>query len=136
VKIMVRTTIFAILLLGMAPAAFAATSQQGGAAQTFTFPTRYYDTARPGDIDGRLNITVYPSGIVNGFYLSSDSGRPVDVVGGVNGKTIWLNIGGADRVNPLHLTGTFENGVLNATVSKLGPGTHIFQSTDAKRVTS
>src|ERR1700727_1272697 len=82
VKIMVRTTIFAILLLGMAPAAFAATSQQGGAAQTFTFPTRYYDTARPGDIDGRLNITVYPSGIVNGFYLSTDTGRPVDVVGG------------------------------------------------------
>jgi hypothetical protein len=136
VKIMVRTTILAILLLGMAPAAFAATSQQGGAAQSFTFPTRYYDTARPGDIDGRLIITVYPSGIVNGFYLSSDVGRPVDVVGGVNGKAIWLNIGGADRSNPLHLTGTFENGVLNATVSKIGPGTHIFQSTDATRVAS
>jgi len=128
-----RTTVLPVILLATAlPLAASAATTSQAPPQTFNLATRYYDTSRAGEIDGTMKITVYASGIVNGSYQLADGGRSNDVTGGMQGKNIWLDIGGIRH--SLHLTGTFQDGVLQAVSSEEGPGVHVFQSTNADRV--
>ena len=111
--------------------ATAATSNTSQAPVRFAMQTQFLDTYRPGAVEGRLNLTVYPNGIVNGFYVP-DGGRVEDVVGGVDGQNIWLDLGGTMR--SLHLNGTLKNGVLRATAAIPGPDTYVFESTTSVRL--
>jgi tRNA A37 threonylcarbamoyladenosine synthetase subunit TsaC/SUA5/YrdC len=110
-----------------APAAVSSTSQ---APAVFHMQTRLYDTYHPFEIDGQMNLNVYPSGIVNGFYIPADTGGVREVTGGVMGQSVWLDIGG---VHSLHLTGTLKDGVLRTTAFIPGPDTWVFESTKVAR---
>jgi len=107
----------------------------GGVQQPvhYTMQTSLRDLQHPGDYPGSLSLVVYPSGIVNGFYLPQD-GQPHDVVGGLDGHNIWLDIGTIEMmdfgvINSLHLTGTLKDGVLDTTAAVPGPDTVVFDST-------
>ena len=95
--------------------------------QHYQFQTRMSDRLHAGEYDGQLTLTVYPNGIVQGSYRPSEGGIRT-VTGGLDGKNIWLDIG-MDR--PLHLTGTFTNGVLVTVAQIPGPDTYTFESVDS-----
>jgi hypothetical protein len=88
-------------------------SQAASAARHYQLTTRILEQ-RPavGEYDGTMQLTVTPDGIVSGFYRPSD-GRFVAVTGGVSDTTFWLDIGSMSS-NPLHFTGTFKDGRINA----------------------
>ena len=128
----IRTAAAAAALLGALalPLAAQAASTTTAPAQHYQLQTRRFDRLHAGEYDGQLALTVYPNGIVQGTYRPSD-GSFDTVTGGLNGKTIWLDIGMA---HPLHLTGTFTNGVLATTVNIPGPDSYTFESVEtAKR---
>jgi hypothetical protein len=53
----------------------------------------------PGEFDGRLKLTVSPDGIVSGYYIPTDEGSIVPVVGGVQNGKYWMDIGGDTRLH-------------------------------------
>ena len=57
----------------------------------------------------RFEVSISPEGIVQGYYRSDDTGRMQMVVGGVTGRDIWLDIGGA---HDIHIEGTYLNGTI------------------------
>lgn len=76
----------------------------GTPAMSATAPTTAYDTAltavygSPSPYTGTLKLTVTESGIVRGYYFSSDGTQMfVPVTGGKSGNSIWFDIGN-DRV--------------------------------------
>jgi hypothetical protein len=87
------------------------------------------DDHHAGEYDGRLALTIYPNGIVQGNYFPSDGGVR-NVTGGLTGTSIWLDIG---WLGQLHLTGTFKNGVLETVAAIPGPDTYTFESTSVKQ---
>ncbi|GEM_PF-3346400 len=89
--------------------------------QHFDFPTRTVDRYHPGEYDGRLTLTIYANGIVQGTYRN-DEGRVQAVSGGVDGKSIWFDIGN------LHLNGTFAGGALDVIAAIPGPNVFELQS--------
>jgi hypothetical protein len=106
----------------------------------YTMQTSLRDLQHPGEYPGNLSLMVYPSGIVNGFYVPQD-GQPHDVVGGLDGHNIWLDIGTIEMMdfgvlNSLHLTGTLKEGVLNTTAAVPGPDTVVFESTNSVHTNS
>ena len=109
------------------PLASQAATTTTAAPQHYQFQTRMSDRLHAGEYDGQLALTVYPSGIVQGTYRPAE-GDIRAVTGGVDGKNIWLDIG-MDR--PLHLTGTFTNGVLLTVAQIPGPDTYTFESVDS-----
>jgi hypothetical protein len=107
-----------------APAATEAPGANTAPAQ-YTLPTRLVDRYGVGEYDGTLSLTVYPSGIVQGYYRPDDGGYRT-VTGGVDGKTIWLDIGSGFR--PLHVSGTFQNGKLRTVAALPGADIYTFES--------
>jgi hypothetical protein len=118
----------AALALGLAPLAASATTtvSNSGLAPDVTSPaslaangpiTIKYNTefdseqfdGRAGEYDGVLDVTFYPSGIIQGNYREIDSfPAPVPITGGFDAKsgTVWLDLrplGGA------HVEGHFTN---------------------------
>jgi hypothetical protein len=59
-----------------------------------------------GQIEGTMHLRIASDGKIQGDYRPG-GGRLYDVIGGLTGEQIWLNIGYA-RV--IHLTGTYQNG--------------------------
>jgi hypothetical protein len=108
-------------------------------AATTTAQPRHYDLRtsltdryHAGQYEGRLALTIYPNGIVQGTYLPSDGGVR-DVSGGLTGTNIWLEIGTVGGMRQLRLTGTFKNGVLDTVAAIPGPDTYTFESTGVKQ---
>ena len=62
-----------------------------------------------GEISGTMHVSISPEGIVQGYYRSDATGRMQMVVGGVTGRDIWLDIGGA---HDIHIEGTYLNGTI------------------------
>jgi hypothetical protein len=65
-----------------------------------------------GEYDGTMQLNISADGIVQGFYRP-DNGRFVAVTGGISDSTFWLDIGSMNN-NPLHFTGTFKDGHIDA----------------------
>jgi len=59
-----------------------------------------------GQIEGTMHLRIAADGKIQGDYRPG-GGRLFDVVGGLTGEKIWLNIG---YTRVIHLTGTYENG--------------------------
>jgi hypothetical protein len=83
-----------------------------------TEPTSY-DTAltavygSPSPYTGTLKLTVSESGIVRGYYFSSDGAAMfVPVTGGRNGNSIWFDIGDGRMY---HVDGRVQNGTIVGT---------------------
>lgn len=124
----IRSAAAAAALLGalaipaIAPAATTATAQ----TQSYTIPTKLTDRYHAGEYDGLLRLRISPDGIVQGTYQPSDGGI-LSVTGGLGAKnTIWLDVGNGIRA--LHVTGTFENGVLRTTAAIPGPDVYELDS--------
>ncbi len=94
------------------------------ATQHLVLQTRIVDVDHPsGEIDGRLNVTITPDGIVQGRYQPQDE-LPHDVVGGLTGTKIWLDLGPSQRGR---FMGTLVEGKLRATrVGRAKHGTDTF----------
>lgn len=93
--------------------------------QSYVFQTRLIESFHPGEYDGTMRVTVYPDGIVSGTFQDSDGGVR-NVTGGLNGTSIWLDIGAN---HSLHLYGTFKNGTISATANLPGPDSYTFIAT-------
>ncbi len=86
----------AILAFGTIPVAAGATSAQPQTLQLQTALTELYGSPFP--YTGTLRLTIYPNGIVHGYYMPTD-GSWQNVTGGITGNRIWLDLGplnGAD----------------------------------------
>ena len=108
------------------PLASQAASTSLSAPQTLTYQTRLVQSFHAGEYDGTMRLTVYPSGIVSGTFRN-DEGGIREVTGGVDGSSIWLDIGGA--FHALHLDGTLKDGVIKAVANIPGPDTYTFVAT-------
>lgn len=103
------TAAFAALIVAAAlPLAASAASTTVTQPQHYAFQTELTDRYHPGAYVGTLALTIYPDGIVNGTYRPDD-GSIHPVTGGVDGTSIWLDVG---SLRNLHLTGTLRSGVL------------------------
>jgi len=100
-------------LLWTLAAAFSLLSLAAAPAMSATEPTSYdtaltslYGSASP--YTGTLRLTVSESGIVRGYYFSSDgTAMYVPVTGGKNGNSIWFDIGDGSMY---HVDGRVQNG--------------------------
>lgn len=104
-------------------AAFAATTTDV-APLHYQMQSHLVERYGAGEYQGRLSLTVYPSGIVQGLYRPDDGGFRT-VTGGIDGTKIWLDIG---LTRPLHLTGTFSDGKLDMIASIPSPDTYTFKA--------
>ena len=99
---------FSITVLAAAALLFVATT---AVASADTPVATYHDTTSmistygdggAGQYAGTLDIDIYASGVVSGWYRPQD-GLPTPITGGRDGKNIWLDIGRGQR---FHITGT------------------------------
>jgi hypothetical protein len=89
-----RILTIAALLAGLSGGVARAVVERPAEPSTVDFATALapqYDGV--GEYDGRLHVTISSRGIVNGYYRPDDSGRIFDVVGGLDGQKIWLEVG-------------------------------------------
>ena len=121
------TTATALLAALALPIASQAASTTSAGPQHYVFETRETQSFHAGEYDGTLRLTIYPNGIASGSFQNADSGAPRTVSGGVSGTQIWLDIGGA--MHSVHLTGTFKDGVIDATENLPGPDVTTFHAT-------
>jgi hypothetical protein len=120
----------AALLAALAlPVTAQAATTTAAQPQHYDLQTSITDRYHAGAYEGRLTLTIYPNGIVQGTYLPSDGGAR-SVSGGLTGTNIWLDIGMMGR---LHLSGTFKDGVLETTAAIPGPDTYTFKSVSVKQ---
>jgi len=103
----------ALLAAGLPAAGSAANMTQ---PMHYSFETQLTQRYHAGGFAGSLSMTVRPDGTVTGWYTPID-GNPRNVVGGVDGTRIWLDIGG---IRNLHLVGTLRDGVLHAAENTPG----------------
>lgn len=61
---------------------------------------------------GKLQLTITPDGIINGYYRPDDNQAFIPVTGGRDGQNVWLEIGQMGR---LHVTGTLQRGRIVGT---------------------
>jgi len=116
-----KTRALATLSVLVLTAAFAplAALPASGPAMTYDLSTRQTDPMRGGEYDGRLRLQISSDGIVSGTFLNTE-GQSSDVVGGLKGTQIWLQIGPAGMVDHRYFTGTFVNGKLTGYAQARG----------------
>ena len=107
----------------IAPSPSLAVSQP---AATYALTTRIYNDEQAGELDGKLDLQVYPDGIVQGTYRDQQ-GLPTSVTGGLDGAKIWLNLNTGHIFN-----GTLEHGII-AAVAPDRRGRLIFEGTPLPR---
>jgi hypothetical protein len=103
--------VLAACLLQSAPAS--AAGAPGSSARTVTFDTALTpDQFGAGEYDGVLHLTFEPGGIVNGWYRPVDSGFARNVVGGLDGDKLWLDLGsdGLHDINAKYDGGKIDGG--------------------------
>lgn len=113
-----------ILATAALPLASPAATTTSAVPRHYTLQTQLIESHHAGAYEGTLALTIYPSGIVQGTYRPADGGF-TSVTGGLSGKDIWLDLGLRGR---LHVTGTFENGVLRTVAAIPGPDVYEFDS--------
>jgi len=116
-------------LLWTLAAAFGLLSLAVAPAMSATEPTSYdtsltslYGSASP--YTGTLKLTVSESGIVRGYYFSSDgTAMYVPVTGGKNGNSIWFDIGDGRMY---HVDGRVQNGKIVGSALSAGNEQYTF----------
>jgi hypothetical protein len=105
------SALVSLLLLGLVTTA---TAQQATEMHFNTAITQVYGSKYP--LTGRLDLEVFPTGTVRGFYHTSYYKLNIPVVGGKDGNYIWLDIGpstvdlglGAGPQGRLHVVGSLD----------------------------
>jgi hypothetical protein len=114
---MIKPFLVAALAAGLglsgASAAFAATATTPVplGEQHLVLNSTFVPDYGVGVYEGTLTLDISPDGIVNGYYRPNDE-EYHQVVGGVTGDNIWLDIG---FMGHLHITGKLDNGKIEAT---------------------
>ncbi|HZO94754.1 MAG TPA: hypothetical protein VFB22_13490 [Candidatus Baltobacteraceae bacterium] len=103
---------------------------QTGAPKHYVFQTAMHTENRAGEVDGVLDINVYPDGIVQGTYRGADGGPIRSVAGGDKNGHIWFNVGPNGN---LRVTGTLRDGVLRTVVERPGAFITTLDSTSVQR---
>jgi len=100
--------LLAAALISVPAVAPAATAQASNPVK-ITYQTQMQDLRGPSaPWSGSLELTIYPDGIIQGYYHPADSFTAfIPVTGGRNGNHVWLDIG---RNGRLHVDGTIANG--------------------------
>jgi hypothetical protein len=93
-----------------------------GTTQNYDLTTRQYDIISAGEYDGRMRLRISPDGIVGGMFMDTE-GHISQVVGGLDGTKIWLQIGDHLPSRQLTFNGAFVNGKLKATAPR---GLHLW----------
>jgi hypothetical protein len=96
-------------LVAAPPAGSAATNESAvlHPAGQVTYATSLVDVDHPGgEYDGTLNVTIAEDGTIAGFYRPADTGRVIQVTGGLTGDKVFLNIGWSGAP----ITGTYDHG--------------------------
>jgi len=91
--------------LALAPSAAHGEAPSVAAGHTI-YATRLISNDHPaGEVDGTLDVTIGKDGTIVGFYRPVDSAAFYDVVGGVEGRHVYLSIhwDGLD-----HVTGSYR----------------------------
>lgn len=95
---MVRSLVRLVSCIALGSTALLATSNVASAQQAQP-PVQYYSTdiksvyGSQYPITGRLDIQIFPSGTLHGFYHTTFNKLFIDVVGGRDGNYIWMDIG-------------------------------------------
>ena len=98
----------AVLAIGLSGAPAVSSTQP---AEYSTALTEAYGSAAP--YTGTLRLTISSTGIVQGYYFSSDGSLTyVPVTGGKRGESIWLDIGNAVIY---HVDGRLHGGTIVGT---------------------
>jgi opacity protein-like surface antigen len=114
---MIKPFLVAALAAGLglsaASAAFAATATTPVplTEQHLSLNSTFAPDYGVGVYEGTLTLDISSDGIVSGYYRPNDE-EYRQVVGGVTGDQIWLDIGYMGR---LHITGKLDNGRIVAT---------------------
>lgn len=120
-----KATTAAALLAALAlPLAAQAATTSSAEPQQLTFQTHMTQAMHAGEYGGTMRVTIYPNGIVSGWFQPSDGGVR-SVTGGVDGDKIWFDIGG---VHSVHMEGTLRNGVIDALANIPGPDPYTFHA--------
>lgn len=105
-------------LLWTIAAAFCLLPLAGAPAISATEPTQYATAltavyGSPAPYTGTLKLTISESGIVRGYYFSSDgTAMFVPVTGGKTGQSIWFDIGNGGMY---HVDARVQNGTIVGT---------------------
>lgn len=105
-------------VLGLACAAVLALPAAASAPTTYTTTlTQVLPGPSAGEFDGKLQLTISPDGIINGYYIPQYDGGFVPVTGGIVNGSYWLDI---DVANGLRV-----NGRVGADGSLIGTATTV-----------
>ncbi|HEV8023176.1 MAG TPA: hypothetical protein VGP41_18015 [Candidatus Lustribacter sp.] len=85
-----------------------------GQAVTYDLTTRETGSMKAGEYQGRLRMTVEANGIITGWFTNTQ-GSISNVIGGVDGSKIWIQIGDAGMIGRNFYQGTFVGGKIEAT---------------------
>jgi hypothetical protein len=110
-----RLTILTMLLgTAGAPALASAAGPVSVAPEHLTYDVTL-TPSRPnragGSQFGTLQLTIYPDGVVQGYYLPQSSGSYTALTGGRGGDRLWFDVNGGS----LHFTGTLKDRVISGT---------------------
>jgi hypothetical protein len=110
----------AILIFG---AAFAPVTVDAATGTTvnYVLTTWQKDVMSGGQYNGSMRIYIRPDGVVGGTFMTTQ-GELSQIVGGLSGTKIWLQIGDRSPGRQKTYEGTFVAGKLTATAQ--GAGLH------------
>ena len=97
----------------------------------YVLTTWQKDVAAGGQYNGVLRISIQPNGVVSGTMMTTQ-GDLSQVVGGLSGKKIWLQIGNHSPGLQKTYQGTFVDGKLLATAQGVGLHTWTLEGEPAK----
>ncbi len=99
--------------------------------QSYVLSTWQKDVAAGGQYNGLLRLFIQPNGVVSGTMMTTQ-GDLSQVVGGLNGTKIWLQIGNQSPGLQKTYEGTFVAGKLLATAQGAGLHTWTLEGEPAK----
>ena len=85
----------------------------GGRAVNYDLTTIETGSMKAGEYQGRMRITVQPNGIITGWFTNTQ-GSISNVIGGLTGNKIWIQLGNAGIVGHDYYQGTFIDGKIEA----------------------
>ena len=117
-----------VFVAALAPVTIRASTD---AQQSYVLSTWQKDVAQGGQYNGLLRIFIQPNGVVSGTMMTTQ-GDLSQVIGGLSGTTIWLQIGDRSPGRQITYEGTFVAGKLNATGQGAGLHTWTLEGEPAK----
>jgi hypothetical protein len=98
---------------------------------SYVLTTWQKDVMSGGQYNGRMRIYIRPDGVIGGTFMTTD-GQLSQIVGGLSGTKIWLQIGNSTPGLQKTYQGTFVDGKLLANAQGAGLHTWTLEGKPAK----